>query len=172
RKFIEPKANRYFYVEDPVELLVTGVNETSTVKLPLHPDHIERGFREHVVKPDDSKVVLLIPKKDLGNIQTGGVVRLMGLFNVKIIRIDENRAAAQYYSRSLQEARALEAPFLHWVDSSSVEASVVMPDASVSRGKAEPDCLQLRVDDVIQFERFGFVRVDSVSPFIAYFAHQ
>lgn len=172
RKIIEPKANRYFYVEEPVEIRTIGVEETFTVKLPLHPDHMERGFMEHIIKPDDGKVVLLIAKKDLENLRIGGVVRLMGLFNVKITAIDDGIVTAQYYSKGHQEARALEAPFLHWVDSSSIEASVVMPDASISRGRAEQNCLQLSVDDVIQFERFGFVRVDSISPFKTYFAHQ
>ena len=48
-----------------------------------------------------------------------------------------------------------------------------MPDASVVEGVAEDDCRALKADEVIQFQRFGFVRVDAVdAKLIAYFAHR
>lgn len=172
RRIVEPIANRYFYVEDPVELHVNGIDGVFTAKLPLHPDHLERGFREHSIKPKDGRAIFLIANKDLGNIRVEGVIRLMGLFNVKVTRIEESKVVAQYYSKDHQEARALGASFIHWLDSSSVKAQVIMPDASISRGRVEPNCLKLRVDDIIQFERFGFVRIDNLTPFVAYFAHQ
>jgi glutamyl-tRNA synthetase len=37
-----------------------------------------------------------------------------------------------------------------------------MPDATIVRGIAEDACRKLKPDDILQFERFGFVRVDSV----------
>jgi hypothetical protein len=49
---------------------------------------------------------------------------------------------------------------------------VVMPDASEAEGLAEPSCVDLDPDDMIQFERFGFVRVDSASPFVAFYTHR
>jgi glutamyl-tRNA synthetase len=41
---------------------------------------------------------------------------------------------------------------------------VVKPDATVELGLAEPTVASLSVDEIIQFERYGFVRVDSVRP--------
>jgi glutamyl-tRNA synthetase len=35
-----------------------------------------------------------------------------------------------------------------------------MPDATGTEGVAESACRKLKPDDIIQFERFGFVRVD------------
>jgi glutamyl-tRNA synthetase len=48
-----------------------------------------------------------------------------------------------------------------------------MPDASVTEGFAEADCKKLKPDAIIQFERFGFVRINEVSEkIIAYYAHK
>jgi len=48
-----------------------------------------------------------------------------------------------------------------------------MPDASVVEGIAEDGCKKLKADEIIQFQRFGFVRIDTVNNnLIAYFAHK
>jgi glutamyl-tRNA synthetase len=48
-----------------------------------------------------------------------------------------------------------------------------MPDASAIQGFAGSACKKLKPDDVIQFERFGFVRVDAVAEkMTAYYAHK
>jgi len=64
---------------------------------------------------------------------------------------------------------------VHWVPAEdNLKAEVVMPDASVLKGLAEPSCADLKVDDVVQLERFGFARVDEVSEgkIRFYFAHK
>lgn len=48
-----------------------------------------------------------------------------------------------------------------------------MPDASIARGIAEDACKTLRCDETIQFERFGFARVDRLGQKLtACFAHR
>jgi hypothetical protein len=48
-----------------------------------------------------------------------------------------------------------------------------MPDATVNEGSVESACEKLRPDTVIQFERFGFVRIDkNDAKLTAYFAHK
>jgi glutamyl-tRNA synthetase len=48
-----------------------------------------------------------------------------------------------------------------------------MPDASVTEGVAEDACKKLRPDESIQFERFGFVRVDRLDEKLTvYFGHR
>ena len=50
---------------------------------------------------------------------------------------------------------------------------VIMPDATVNEGFAESACKKLKPNAVIQFERFGFVRVDEVGEKLtAYYAHK
>jgi glutamyl-tRNA synthetase len=48
-----------------------------------------------------------------------------------------------------------------------------MPDASVTEGYAESACKKLKPDAMIQFERFGFTRIDQVNQkIVAYYAHK
>ena len=52
-------------------------------------------------------------------------------------------------------------PRITWVPADfSVATEVIMPDGNVVKGFAEKNCEKLKVGDIIQFERFGFVRLD------------
>jgi len=98
---------------------------------------------------------------------------LMGLFNIEITHLDSGEIHARFHSKSHQEARELNLSFVHWLPVSvGIPAKVVMPDASTALGIAEEGCRDLKEGAMIQFERFGFVRVDSKSPFVAYYAHR
>ena len=56
---------------------------------------------------------------------------------------------------------------------SGIPCEVVMPDASTANGVAEEACKTLSINEIIQFERFGFVRIDKVDKKLtAYFAHR
>jgi glutamyl-tRNA synthetase len=97
----------------------------------------------------------------------------MGLFNVEVTKKGSADIDAKIHSKDHQQARALKAQFIHWLpEKDGVQAEVVMPDTHIVKGLAETSCSGLDVDDLIQFERFGFVRVDSVYPFVAYYAHR
>ncbi|MBM3292108.1 glutamate--tRNA ligase [Candidatus Bathyarchaeota archaeon] len=170
KKLLETRANRYFFVNDPVTLTISNVEEDLNAKLALHPDHLERGNREYFIKPENGVVKLLVPKKDVEQAE-GKLVRIMGLMNVMVESVG-NESSAKYHSRDHQIAREKGAPFIHWVTAdNSVEAEVVMPDATKAVGKAEKLCSGLKVDEMIQFERFGFVRVDSINPLVFFYAH-
>ena len=82
---------------------------------------------------------------------------------------------ATFLGESYEEAKKLGAPLIHWIPvDSGVACEVVMPDASVAKGVAEDACRALKLNDVIQFQRFGFVRIDEVNKgkLTAYFAHR
>ncbi|RJS77004.1 hypothetical protein CW667_04470, partial [Candidatus Bathyarchaeota archaeon] len=47
------------------------------------------------------------------------------------------------------------------------------PDATLAEGIAESACKKLKPNMIIQFERFGFVRIDKVdAKLIAYYTHK
>ena len=68
----------------------------------------------------------------------------------------------------------MKARLIHWIpQGEEINCQVVMPDASVHNGFAESACKTLKPNDMIQFERFGFVRIDEASPELkAYYTHK
>lgn len=173
RKLIEPTADRYFFVKNPVKLVITGVPESQVAHLPLHPDHPERGTRDYTLVPVGEKLSFSISGDDLERIEVGGMARIMGVMNVEFTSIGRKVVKARYHSHDYQVAREAQAPFIHWLpEGEGVEGVVVMPDASKALGLVEARCLKLVVDEMIQFERFGFCRVDSADPFVAYYTHK
>jgi len=176
RKILDPKADRYFFVHNPTQLTVKKIPETFTVKLRLHPDYPERGFREYTIEPKgaDNAVALWVSRTDIDALKAGKIVRLMGLFNIKVERTDAYSIEASFMSEAYEEARKVGAPLIHWIPiGADLPCQVVMPDATVAEGIAGSACKGLKPDDIIQFERFGFVRVDEVDmKLTAYYAHR
>jgi len=172
RRIVEPRANRFFFVANPVILEVDGIDSDHVAKLPLHPDHPDRGTRDYSVKPEGGRATFVVSRRDSEKMNPGVIMRLMGLFNIEVLKAEPERVDATFHSKDYRKARALEASFIHWLPKAvGVEARDVMPDTSTVTGLAEPKCSELVSDDMIQFERFGFVRVDSQDPFVAFYAH-
>jgi glutamyl-tRNA synthetase len=98
----------------------------------------------------------------------------MDLFNVKIMTASIYAGEACFESESYEQAREIKAQLIHWVPvGEDLPCRVVMPDATVAEGVAESRCKRLKEDTIIQFERFGFVRVDSTNNKLsAYYAHK
>ncbi len=174
RKIIDPIANRYFFVRDPKELKVKKIPHAFTAKISLHPDKAERGFRCFEIKPKERKVSFWVSSDDLKLMEKNGKIRFMGLFNFQVEKVTKHGVKAVFHSKSHEEAKKVGATLIHWLPSGrGITCEVMMPDASVVKGVAENSCKALRPDDIIQFERFGFVRVDNVDKKLsAYFAHR
>jgi len=176
RKILDLKSDRYFFVSEPVELKVTGVPKDFHAKLPLHPEKPEGGFREYTITPkgEEKAMSFWIAKKDASTAEVGKVIRLMELFNIKITSIKADAVEASFASESYEEIRKTKAQLIHWIPvGEDVPCRVVMPDASVNKGRAESACKKLKPDAVIQFERFGFVRVDEVAAGLTvYYSHK
>ena len=176
RKILDPKADRYFFVHNPTQLTVKNIPKVFTPKLRLHPDYPERGFREYTITPEgtDNAVALWVSRSDIEALEAGKIVRLMELFNIKIGRTDVYSAEASFVSEPYEEARKVGASLIHWIPiGADLPCQVVMPDATAAEGIAESACKGLKPDDIIQFERFGFVRVDEVDmKLTAYYAHR
>lgn len=175
RRIIEPKANRYFFVHKPVKVVVKDIPTSFTVEIPLHPDYPERGTRQFNVKPKDGIAKFWISNNDVENMKKSQIIRFMELFNVKIKKAGKDSVEAAFHSQVYEEARKIKAPLIHWIpDDAGVRCQVTMPDASVVKGIAEESCEELQANTIVQFERFGFVRIDSnKGNFVkAYYCHR
>ena len=157
RRAIEPIANRYFAVFDPFEIKVNESPKITQAKEYLHPDHPERGSR--TIPVNTSKIFI---SKDDYEKYKGKKVRLIGLFNIEL---EKN---VEYAGNEIIQ----EMPKIQWVSEDNIEVSVVMNDGSEKKGIAEPEVISLKVDDIIQFQRFGFVRLDDKRGMKFYFTHK
>ena len=176
RKILDTISNRYFFVAQPFELKVSGLPKTFQTKLPLHPEKPEHGFREYIITPEgeNKSASFWVSKKDAETMEPEKIFRLMELFNVKIESKTDNSVTAKFASESYEDVRKIKVQLIQWIPKGTeFPTQVVMPDASVTEGFAEADCKKLKPDANIQFERFGFVRVNAVSEkLIAYYAHK
>lgn len=170
RKVLDPEVNRYFFVEDPVQLNVKDA-EDMKVELPLHPDYPDRGTRVFNLSAENGLMKLYIPREDVDSLQEGDEIRLKDSFNVEIESISEKGVEARYL-----DEKNLQVPKIHFVQD-HLEAMVVKPDELVN-GYVEPACKDIPVETIVQLERYGFARLDSmktaslnVNP-VFYFAHR
>ncbi|MGZ7116165.1 MAG: glutamate--tRNA ligase [Methanobacterium sp.] len=164
RAILEETANRYFFIWNPERVEIEDLLESAkgTIERPLHPDFLKRGNRELPFNGD-----VYIVKND---IEENKLLRLMDAVNI----IFQNGKAI-YKGSDFEEARKMGAKIIHWIPAhDNLKAEVVMPDASIINGLVEPYCNKLKIGDVVQFERFGFARLDEIKDdkLIFYFAHK
>jgi glutamyl-tRNA synthetase len=176
KKIIDPISNRYFFVADPKKLKIRNISKTFHVKLLKHPQKPEKGTREYTITPEgeNKTATFWIANKDANNAQTGKIFRLIELFNIKIQKTENSEIEAEFISESYEECRKAKAQLIHWVHQKDENpCKVTMPDANVIEGFAESTTKELKPNDIIQFERFGFVRIDQVTDVLsAYYAHK
>ncbi len=163
KELVDPKANRYFFVPDPVEVTVADA-PLHSARAALHPNDPARGVR---VLTAVGRV--LLPR---GDIEGKSMVRLKDLYNVRIEQ-DGDLLRVSYAGDSLEDARREKAPIIQWLP-----AGVGLPcHLRRQEGDLEGLCEPLvagEADRVVQFERIGFARIDSVDGgrVSAYFAHR
>lgn len=162
RSLLEPIANRYFFCENPQLIEIDGYSDGKVdIERPLHADHMDRGNR-HL--PFDGKAYLA--QGDIAE----GIFRLMDAVNVNISG-DE----VTYHSTSFEDTREVKARIIQWVPvENNVNVKIVMDDASLKTGLGEGALKDLKVGDIVQFERVGFARLDEIAgdELIFYYAHK
>jgi glutamyl-tRNA synthetase len=164
RVLVDPRADRYFFVPDPVRLKVEGAPVETAYAL-LHPNDPSRGKRELLFLGE-----VLLPRKELSG--NPGLLRLKDLFNVQVRPEGEGDSLA-YAGGDLAEARAARAPIVQWLPAESYIPGILLTQEGPVAGAFETGAGSA-VGTVVQFERVGFARIDRVEPqeLIAYFCHR
>jgi glutamyl-tRNA synthetase len=158
-RVIDEDADRYFFVAEPEKLSITGVPEDLKAEMEVHPEHPERGVRSPELEVENGELEVFIDASDFED----GFYRLKGLCNVEI-----KEGEAEFSEGDHKDALENDADFIHWAPEYAETAEVHMPDGEVVKGRIEPN--NIENEEIVQFERFGFVRCDSEGVF--YFAHQ
>ena len=164
RDIVDPVANRYSFVPDPVLLEIADAPCGFVAQAMLHPNEPSRGYRN---LPFDGRV--FIPKGDLA---CGGMIRLKDLFNIRLGE-DRDCLVATFAGKSLDEARKAKAPIIQWLPPAHTIPCVLHKPDGEMRGYCEP-MVALDAGKVVQFERIGFVRIEKATAMLieAYWGHR
>ncbi|MEM7819333.1 MAG: glutamate--tRNA ligase [Candidatus Aenigmatarchaeota archaeon] len=142
RKIIDKIANRYFFIPNPKKIEVKNM-KLKKAKIPLHPEE-KRGYRTFSLSK-----TFYIDKNDFDTYK-GLEIRLKDLCNIKLGEKSEFTDT---------ELRPL--PKIQWVPEKHIHVKVIMPDKEI-KGIAETNLLKAKVGNVVQFERFGFVKIEKI----------
>jgi glutamyl-tRNA synthetase len=156
RKVVDARASRYFFTRSPRALKLR--NGSSFVAEALkHPSRDE--FRE--IRTGSTVYVSV---DDFATMKEGQQIRLKYLCSVQIESIRPLVA-------SVLKNPAEDIPIIHWAPSEGIKVTVKKPEG-IDEGIGEP-LIASELGNVVQFERYGFVRVDSVvgKEVVAYFTH-
>ncbi|MEF8936419.1 MAG: glutamate--tRNA ligase [Halovenus sp.] len=164
RELIDEETDRAFLVRDGEEAVEKSVIDGPEAGHPaVHPNHEDRGSREIPVETG-----VLVELGDLPPV--GERVWLKGYGCVR--HTDDG---FEYTGDDLDVTREEGVDIVHWVPSDdNVDVRLRTIDGDIS-GYAEPGILDYDPDDLLQFERVGFVRIDSLpaeeTGLVAYFTH-
>ena len=148
RKLIDVKANRYFFVWDPIEIKIEGV-ESRDVKIPLNPSNKDR-FR--VLKGSNT---VYITKNDFERFNEGEIFRLKDFCNIKLI--DKEKGKAEFVGYELKGVKKGK-NIIHWLSKDDAIPCIVLGFENY-KGLAEKNALN-DIDKVVQFERFAFCKLE------------
>jgi glutamyl-tRNA synthetase len=136
----------------------------------LHPT-IEMGVRTTKLKAGEQD--FLLNHDDLKILQKGSFIRLMGAYNVEITKSSANQATGHFHSTDLETAKKKGGRLINWVEPAEAIEMEVISSEKKYNGMCEKDLKNTVVGDVVQLERFGFVRIDDKKDKItAFFAHK
>ena len=165
RDMIDDDTDRAFFVCDDeahgglIERQV--IDGPDTGQPPLHPDFEDRGRREIPVTAG-----VAIEGDDLPD--NGDRVWLKGYGCVR-----HTHDGFEYVGDDITAVREEGVDVVHWAPADGPALRLRTMDGDVT-GVTEPGVLNYEADEVLQFERIGFARVDRVDPdgeSVAYFAH-
>jgi glutamyl-tRNA synthetase len=161
RAAIDKDTPRFFFVKDPVELKISNFPPVKEVILPNHPDNKNLGNRKIKLSRNEK---IFIAAEDAKNLKSSEEIRLMNLFNVIIEEEFSGEVVKAKFLSTEAKSRQASLKLIQWVASeSSIKAKVLMPSAEYAEGLAESNLKVVAPGSVVQFVRFGFVKVEDFS---------
>jgi glutamyl-tRNA synthetase len=167
RKIIDPRCIRLFFVNDPVELHIKNITSSNEIILKNHPNR-DFGFRK--VKVSNS---FYISGDDAVKLNVGDEIRLMELYNIKIVEIKSEDHKKLLIANSIGDELKQAIPKIQWVAKNNIVPFKVMiarelyigevyniNSLTISEGFAEAFVSTLEYGTIFQFIRFGFCRLD------------
>ena len=149
KRLLDNIASRYSAVFDGAEVSIENA-PTMEVELNLNPNE-KKGGRK--CKVNDK---FILSKKDLESIKENELVRLMDCINIQ-----KKGKKVSFISNKYEDFKGKGEKIINWLPAQgNINIEVLMPDKTIMKGLAEHNTKSLEESIVIQFERFGFCRLD------------
>ena len=150
RKLIDPIANRYFFVWDPVEIKIEGLDGDIGVEIPLNPT---KGGYRRLIGSDE----VYICRDDFERLKEGDLIRLKDFCNIRL-EDKENRVFRfeGFELKDVKKGRNI----IHWLPKRDSIECYVFGIEKDYEGFAEKNALN-DLGNVVQFERFAFCKLES-----------
>lgn len=151
RNLLDESAKRFFGVKNPVEVIVGGVSGKDVFELAFHP-HGKKGERKLAVVD-----TYYIEKEDNDAVKVGELVRFIDSMTLKKV------SDTTYEFVSFDYDTKDKVKLIHYVpkDGNEVHGEILLPNLKRQSVICEQGTAQLNVDEVIQFERYAFCRLDT-----------
>ncbi len=151
KDIIDSKSNRYFFIPFPKEVIIENAEEQK-IELDLHPEH-KKGGRKF--KTTDS---FYLTQQDYDSFKDEELIRLMDCLN--FIKKGDKLV---FESKDYKTFKNSGSKIIHWLpkEDKLIDVEILMPDNTIIEGLAESNLKSVKEGQIIQFERFGFVRLDS-----------
>jgi len=161
RKILDPITRRYYFVPEPVPCVVADAPRVAAT-LRNHPD---RDLGTRIIHTHGR---FFLPREDVLRLTPGGMVRLKGLYNIRVEDVSDEMVKARFQGEQLLP----DVPIVQWVTDRKLDAAVeVLEDLFLDdefnknslrkvTGFAEEACSDIEVGAIVQLERFGFCRLD------------
>src|SRR3989344_3206208 len=156
RRALDKKCNRYFVLVNPEKIRIEN-SPTIKVEIALHPDDPKRGMRKM-----ETDGYFYVTKQDLDELKTEGKLhRLMDCMNFiyKKGKFIFDSTEYEKYKEAKNKGK-----IIHYlpVQDNLIKCSIMMEDATIVDGLAESAVKNVKVDERIQAERFGFLILDNI----------
>jgi len=151
RKFIDKLAHRYFFIWKPKEIKVENAPKQS-IELDLHPDNKEGG---RIFETKDS---FYVTEEDYNSFKENKMYRLMDCLN-----FTKKGKKLIFDSLEYEKYKEKGERITHWLPKGDLmDVEVLMPNKTIITGIGEQTLRNVKINDVVQLERFGFCRLDKI----------
>ncbi|GIU69450.1 MAG: glutamate--tRNA ligase [Candidatus Woesearchaeota archaeon] len=152
KRILDKIAKRFFMMYDFEKVIIHDA-PYQKLKIRLHPNNEQYGFRDLEVENE-----FLLQKSDIKDLREGELYRLMDCLNFRKIN-NVFKFDSIDYDIFKREGKKI----MHFLPAyGNVDVEILMNDATMIKGVAEHNIRYLKVGEIIQFERFGFCRLDSI----------
>ncbi|TFG21116.1 MAG: glutamate--tRNA ligase [Promethearchaeota archaeon] len=183
-KIIDENANRYWFVEDPIKLDISDLSKTEYTSTPLlNPNNEKLGTRNITLNAFNNQASVYISRLDTveqlsrkGNkvrfpkISVGSQFRLKDLFTIEVQSVHPKKYNAVFLTEEAEKSIRK----IQWVPhASNIKVHVLKPDGIVMHGRAENTIKSLPLGTILQFERYGYVKIQKIekNEVYCYFTH-